>query len=322
MTAGPPTGVLALGPVTGQLAGNGLTSAIIYSLPPQTDPGAWAGTYREPLRMAVMTHGAVMLRGLPVDLTTFRAVVTAVGGTMIPYRERSTPRTQVDGDIYTSTEYPPDQRIPLHNENSYSASWPSMLFFLCERPAESGGATPIASSRAVFETIPAAVRDRFADGVRYTRAFREGLGLSWQEAFQTGSPAAVERYCRQHSQQFEWAGPVLRTSHVQPAWRPEPRSGAQVWFNQAHLFHVSALEEEVREALLLTYGERDLPRNAYLADGRPIPAGDLAAITAAYDRCELVLPWENGSLLIIDNMLTAHGRAPYRGSRRVLVAMT
>lgn len=322
MTAEPPGGVPALGPVTGQLAGNGLTSAVIYSLPPGTDPAGWARTYRDLLRTAVMTHGAVMLRGLPADLRTFRAVVTAVGGATIPYRERSTPRTQVEGDIYTSTEYPPGQRIPLHNENSYSASWPSMLFFLCERPAESGGATPIASSRAVFEMIPEAVRDRFAGGVRYTRTFREGLGLSWQEAFQTGSRAAVEQYCRQHGQQFEWAGPVLRTSHVQPAWQREPRSGTPVWFNQAHLFHISALEEEVREALLLTYDERDLPRNAYLADGQPISAGDLAAISSAYDRCELVLPWEEGSLLIVDNMLTAHGRAPYRGPRRVLVAMT
>jgi len=166
------------------------------------------------------------------------------------------------------------------------------------------------------------VRDRFADGIRYARTYREDLGLSWQEAFQTHSRDEAEKYCIRHNQRFEWAGLVLRTRHVEPAWRREPKTGALVWFNQAHLFHISALDEEVREALLLTYEQADLPRNAYLGDGRPIPPGDLAAIDAAYARCELVLPWEAGSLLMIDNMLMAHGRMPYRGRRRVLVAMT
>lgn len=322
MAAQPALSVPALGPAEGELVSNGRTSAAVYSLAAAADAAAWAHAHGDQLRTTVMTQGAVMLRGLPVDLAVFRAVVTAVGGVTVSYRERSTPRTQVEAGIYTSTEYPPDQRIPLHNENSYAATWPSMLFFLCETPAESGGATPIASSRAVFGAIPQTVRDRFAGGVRYTRTFREGLGLSWQEVFQTSSRAAVEQYCREHGQQFEWAGQVLRTSHVQPAWRREPSSGGLVWFNQAHLFHICALEEEVREALLLTYDERDLPRNAYLADGRAIPEDDIAAIAAAYARCELVLPWEKGSVLIVGNMLTAHGRAPYRGPRRVLVAMT
>jgi hypothetical protein len=33
-------------------------------------------------------------------------------------------------------------------------------------------------------------------------------------------------------------------------------------------------------------------------------------------------PWRNGDVMLIDNMAVSHGRDPYRGSRRVLVAMT
>ncbi|CAM5231048.1 hypothetical protein SANTM175S_04757 [Streptomyces antimycoticus] len=32
--------------------------------------------------------------------------------------------------------------------------------------------------------------------------------------------------------------------------------------------------------------------------------------------------WHTGDLLLIDNMLVAHGRRPYTGTRRVLVAMS
>jgi alpha-ketoglutarate-dependent taurine dioxygenase len=32
--------------------------------------------------------------------------------------------------------------------------------------------------------------------------------------------------------------------------------------------------------------------------------------------------WNTGDLLVIDNVLVGHGRRPFTGSRRVLVAMT
>ena len=39
-------------------------------------------------------------------------------------------------------------------------------------------------------------------------------------------------------------------------------------------------------------------------------------------RAETVtFPWRRGDVLLLDNMLTAHGRRPFTGDRRVLVAM-
>ena len=52
-----------------------------------------------------------------------------------------------------------------------------------------------------------------------------------------------------------------------------------VWFNQAHLFHVSSLQPEIREALLAAAGG-DPPRNAYYGDGSPIDDRDLDQIRA------------------------------------------
>lgn len=51
-----------------------------------------------------------------------------VSGDLLEYRERSSPRTHVEHNIYTSTEYPAHHPIFLHNENSYAHTWPLNLF--------------------------------------------------------------------------------------------------------------------------------------------------------------------------------------------------
>jgi alpha-ketoglutarate-dependent taurine dioxygenase len=100
-----------------------------------------------------------------------------------------------------------------------------------------------------------------------------------------------------------------------------PQNGEMVWFNQAHLFHVSRLPSEVRDWLLSTYGEGNLPRNVYHADGSPIDPAMLDEVSAVYDRLSVVFPWLEGDVLLLDNMLAAHGRQPFSGKRRVVVGM-
>lgn len=302
----------------GQVEGNEHTRLAVY----QAGDLDWVRANLEPLRTRLRDHGAILLRGLPVDLDVFHQVVQEIGGDLLTYTERSTPRSTVSGNIYTSTEYPPEESIPMHNESSYSANWPGRLFFLCDTAADTGGATPIADSRAMFRLLPADLKERFADGVTYARAFREGLGLTWQEAFQTDDPRVVEKYCARNGQTVEWTDDGLRTRHHRPSYLVEPHTGDQVWFNQANLFHVSSLGEEVSEALLELYPEADLPRNAYLGEGSPIPAADLATIRAVYDEVSYAFPWQPGDVMVINNMLMAHGREPFTGRRRILVAMT
>ncbi|MEV6521220.1 TauD/TfdA family dioxygenase [Longispora sp. NPDC051575] len=298
-----------------ELVGNGHTSLAVHTVTEALDG-------LDAIHADLATVGAVLLRGLPADLDLFDRVVRTVGGEPLEYTERSTPRSEVQGNIYTSTEYPAAQSIPMHNENSYSDTWPGRLFFVCHTAAETGGATPIADSRAMLRRIPQAVRDRFADGVVYTRAFQEDLGLSWQEAFQTQERTVVEEYCGRHGQQFEWTDYGLRTRHHRPATQKEPVTGEDVWFNQANLFHVSSLDAEVSEMLQELYAVEDLPRHATLADGSPITAADLDAIREAYDEVSLALPWRVGDVMVVNNMLVAHGRQPFTGERRILVAMT
>jgi hypothetical protein len=64
-----------------------------------------------------------------------------------------------------------------------------------------------------------------------------------------------------------------------------------------------------------------LPRHAYYGDGSPIESDVLEEIRTIYRQEAITFPWEPEDILLLDNMLTAHGRQPFTGKRQVLVGM-
>jgi alpha-ketoglutarate-dependent taurine dioxygenase len=94
-----------------------------------------------------------------------------------------------------------------------------------------------------------------------------------------------------------------------------------VWFNHAHMFHISNVEPAVREALLSEFKEEDLPRNAYYGDGTKIEDSILEEIRGVYDELAVSFRWQEGDIMMLDNFLASHGRESYVGPRRVVVAM-
>jgi alpha-ketoglutarate-dependent taurine dioxygenase len=287
----------------------------------------WATGSRDAIEQELLKHGGILFRnwGLRSVDDFERFARAAMGEELLDYTYRSTPRSQVRGKVYTSTEYPPHQSIPLHNEMAYSRAWPLRIAFHCARSAERGGETPIADSRKVFDRIDPAIRERFAkERVMYVRNYGGRVDLPWQDVFQTCDRAEVEGFCHKAGIELEWmgtGGERLRTRQVCQAVAQHPRTGEMVWFNQAHLFHVSSLPQEVQETLRREFDEADLPRNVYYGDGSPIAPETLAEIREAYDKETIVFPWSEGDILLLDNMLAAHGRTPFVGSRSVVVAM-
>jgi alpha-ketoglutarate-dependent taurine dioxygenase len=285
---------------------------------------SWAASRREALAALLVENGGILFRGfLPGGVAEFDRFIRALSDELLEYVFRSTPRTEVSDRIYTSTEYPAEQSIPLHNEMSYTRSWPRKIWFFSLQVAASGGETPIADSRKVFQTISPAVREKFGEkGVMYVRNYGSGLDLAWQDVFQTRDRAEVEAFCRKSGIDFEWTGrDGLRTRQVCQAVARHPQTGEDLWFNQAHLFHASSIDPALREFLLAEIGEGELPRNAYYGDHSPLEEEHLAEIREAYARHQVIFPWQEGDILMLDNMMVAHGRQPYTGSRRVVVGM-
>jgi alpha-ketoglutarate-dependent taurine dioxygenase len=288
------------------------------------DLTAWAMGKRDRIEKLLLANGGILFRGFRLaGAPDFERLIATLSDGLLDYTYRSTPRSEVSGKIYTSTEYPPEQEIPMHSEMSYTRSWPRKIWFYSVKTAESGGETPIADNRKVFQQIDPQIRERFIDkGVLYVRNYGSGIDLPWQNVFQTADRAEVEAYCRSAGIEFEWYGESeLRTRQVCQATARHPETGEEVWFNQAHLFHVSSLDPALREFLLEELGEEGLPRNTYFGDGSPIEESALDEIRRVYARNQIVFPWREGDVLMLDNMLIAHGRRSYGGSRKVVVGM-
>ncbi len=285
----------------------------------------WAAAHRTLLSEYLDRHGAVLFRGFKLrDPGEFEKAIRATSDSeLLEYAYRSSPRTQVSDRIYTSTDYPNEHSIFLHNENSYQKTWPMKVYFYCVLAASEGGETPIADVRRIYARIDPSIRERFAEkGWMYVRNFGAGFGLPWQSVFQTTDKAVVEEHCRKHGIDFEWKeNDGLRTRATRPAIHKHPRTGEMVWFNHATFFHVTTLEPSVREMLRVEFAEDELPTNSFYGNGSPIEDAVVEDLREIYRSEEVVFPWQKDDVLMLDNMLMAHGRRPYAGERKILVGM-
>ncbi|MDH3691516.1 MAG: TauD/TfdA family dioxygenase, partial [Gammaproteobacteria bacterium] len=234
------------------------------------------------------------------------------------------PRQAVTKKVYTSTEYPAHLEIVLHNEMSYLNWWPKKIYFFCLNPPQSGGETHIGDSRLILQRLCPGVRKRFEHKqVMYVQTLpNEGrMTKSWQQTFETFERAEVEAHCRQNDMSYRWIAQGLRTQIVRPAVLQHPNTGDWVWFNQADQWHALSQSVKHQDLNVEQLDEEELPCHAYFGDGSPIEVSDLDGIRAAYRDAEVAFRWRAGDVLMLDNMLMAHGRKPFTGNRQVLVAM-
>lgn len=100
-----------------------------------------------------------------------------------------------------------------------------------------------------------------------------------------------------------------------------PTTGEAVFFNQLALHHPSSLDPQTRSSLLEMCGDQGMPRNVFWGDGTVIDDALVDEVRDLMDRESVAFSWQEGDVLVIDNMLVAHSRSPFTGPRKIVVAL-
>ncbi len=289
----------------------------------------------------ILKYGGILLRGFPVEgADGFNRVIEALDyGKPLNYIGGDTPRDKVKGKVYTSTEAPPAFQIPLHNEMSFIDNYPRHIYFYCDIPSETGGETIIGDARSIYSSITQDVRKRFEDKkLKYISNFYGKSRLldlinkfqrahkTWMDAFETSDKEEVGSLCEANHYGYKWnKNDWLQVIYSRPAVIQHEITGENIWFNQAHLYDynprlLGRLNWLGTKALY--FKKNTIMHEIYYGDNEPIPRKDLYHVMDVLDKETIRFPWQKGDVMVLDNVLAMHGRAPFTGKRRILAALT
>ena len=288
---------------------------------------------REIVEFSLPKAGAILIRGLKIETPAhFQNACETLYPDLRSYTGGDSPRTELANKVFTSTDYASEYEVLLHNELSYAGWSPDRVMFGCLKAAKSGGETHLADGRLIYQELDPEIRQRFNDkGITYWQHLRDengapGTGLSWQDTFETTSQSEVEEYLQKSAMDFEWTDLGIRTSASHSSSLQHPVTGEWCWHNQADQWHrqLPSVKDSVGVSEAIknpTAGIETLGNHVTFADGNEIHVDDLLHIREISKECEVRFPWRNGDLLIIDNVMTMHGRKPFTGERQIVVAM-
>ena len=288
------------------------------------DVSSWAAEHREALRAIVAEHGSVLVRGVGVsDATDIGAVFRRLASSLMTEKEAFAPRQAYSDSVYSSTKWPANQQMCMHHELSYRLQFPGLMLFACLSAPTLGGATALANSATVLDSLPVELVQRFEQhGWLLTRTYNDEIGASYAEAFGTDDRTAIESYCRANAIDFEWQPEDgLRTRQRRSAVVRHPVTGQRCWFNQIAFLSEWTLAPEIREYLVDVYGADGLPFNTWFGNGDPVGADVVQLLNEVYEANTAREPWQAGDLMLVDNIRTAHSREPFEGRREVIVAL-
>lgn len=293
------------------------------------------------LQQLLLKRGGLVFRGFPVhtanDFANFIQLLRL--GNFVNYIGGDSPRDKVEQQVYTSTEAPPNLHIPLHQELSFIKNAPKHIYFYCAIAPQQGGETIIADARKIYHCVNPLIRERFiSNGLTYISHYYYKSKImkainrwqrshkSWIEVFETEDKTEVEQKCQLNDFTYQWfKHDWLQIKQTRPATLQHPITMDRVWFNQAHLYDFNprllGYKRYLGAKLFYIRPSTRLHEIRY-ANGTRIARHDLYHIFDVLEQHTVKFPWQQGDVMVLDNILSMHGRAPFQGQRRILTALT
>ena len=153
----------------------------------------------------------------------------------------------------------------------------------------------------------------FRSGATLKQAFGKHVEPEDDEATRRAKvEAQIARYGRGKHTSWEWTedGGLLLT-HRLPAIRTQPQTGLPTLFTGLAAYYQNA---KVNAA------GRNITQQLY-GDGTPIPEEYLAQLARITDGIKVLHKWQQGDVLVYDNIIAQHGRQPWQGEQEDRVIM-
>lgn len=264
------------------------------------------------------SSGAVYFSGFNIDLPSFRAFTDLFSNDYMDNTGsgsyRKTSDASGDGTIQ-SVSYVYDARgqrlaegqrlfgLPLHADRSYVKSQPVLTWFLCARPASSGGETTVCDGILLYQALSERTKNLFAEKrLKYIRHYPSD---QWPVLFHTDDLDKAKQYCAENDLVVTAHDDgSLTTEFVKPAVVKTLYGGELAFVNSI---------------LIQLWQEDELGRiNALvrLEDGSKIPAEVIEEIKEVAEGLTVNLPWKKGDLVMLDNIRVMHGRQPFSDPER------
>ena len=297
----------------------------------------WVGEHRKQLDELILREGGIVLRGFPMktaqDFNQIAQLFPAYGG---GYVGGNTPRKTVEGRVMEATQLGPEVRINLHQEMAYLKTYPPRIAFFCRLKAASGGETTIASMRQITEWLPAWLRPLLEQhGVRGVSNFAApgsdgGKRITdnyddktWESSYGSNSKAEVDEICKGMGQQPIWnKDGSLTVMTDMPAFATHPVTGERFYRSILHVnyltYEYNPLGMRRREAMIAA---GKLPTGFRLGNGHELTREESRELEQVVEEARVVWDWEEGDLMILDNLQVAHGRERFTGERETLVSL-
>ncbi|KAJ6021186.1 hypothetical protein N7540_006690 [Penicillium herquei] len=279
-------------------------------------------------------HGTLLFRNLPIKTADdFSRFAHAFG-----YRPHEiigivVERPLLAPNVAPANESPKEVLIYSHNESPQVPHAPEYIFFCGHRVPSKGGESPISSSLELFnraqQEIPEFIAELAEKGIlsrvlyKTERQYKGGSTL--REAFgkeiEDGDDeetkrqkieAQIARYDRGEHTTWEWVDDGLILTHRLPAIRTQPGTNLPTLFTGLAAYW---------KRLQTNLAQKNVTQQLF-GDGTPIPEKYLAHLAKITDEIRVLHRWEEGDVLVYDNIIAQHGREPWEGhqSDRVVLA--
>ncbi|KJZ12381.1 MAG: TauD/TfdA family dioxygenase [Marinomonas sp.] len=322
---------VVIGKLAEQKQVNGLDFPLMVT-PSETQKNAtkaeflnWISENKAELHEYLIKHGAVLLRGFPLDSAAeFEKMLDQTDYKNMPYVGGAAPREQVTASrIVTANESPATEKIPFHHEMAQVPTPPGYIFFYCETASPKGGATSILHSgeicKSLFELNADFASKIEKDGVRYVRVMPEvtdntsAIGRSWKDTFQVTTKDDAEEKMKEAGMSWEWLdnGDLRTQTNTLSAIRFDEETQQKVFFNSVVAVYTGWNDSRNTGKTAVETGKGELMDEATID----------ALVEQMDDKC-VNFKWQNGDVLWVNNHTVLHARQPFEGDRRILASIS